>query len=99
MTDEIKNKENGSVFYSDPIFIKAVSNLNQDDLQFFKDIQEWKIDLTKKRELKKRYKEIQLRMVWNFNFQEIRRFIKIMYYIWLENKDKVLWNKIVKKHG
>lgn len=85
---------NSSIFYNDPIFLKAVKNLNEEDLQFFKDLQEWKIDISNKRDLKKRYKEIQLRMVANFNFEEIRKFIKIMYYIGLENRNKFIWNKI-----
>lgn len=90
---------NSSVFYNDPIFQKAVKNLNEEDIQFFKDLQEWKIDISKKKDLKKRYKDIQLRMVSNFNFQEIRRFIKIMYYIGLENRDKVAWYKMLRKWG
>lgn len=82
-----------SNLYNDPIFLKAVNNLTEEDVQFFKDIQEWKIDLKNKKELKKRYKDIQLRMVANFNFQEIMRFIKVMYYITLEqkNKKKLFW--------
>lgn len=91
-----KNNNDVNVFYNDPIFLKAVKNLNDDDIQFFKDLQEGKIDLKNKKDLKKRYKEIQLRMVSNFNFQEIRKFIKVMYYIWLYNKDKVVWNKIIR---
>ena len=78
-----------SNLYNDPIFLKAVNNLTEEDIQFFKDIQEWKIDLKNKKELKKRYKDIQLRMVSNFNFHEIRRFIKVMYYIWIEQKNKI----------
>lgn len=77
-----------SNLYNDPIFLKAVNNLTEDDVKFFKDIQEWKIDIKNKKELKKKYKDIQLRMVSNFNFQEIRRFIKVMYYITLEQKNK-----------
>lgn len=77
-----------SVLYNDPIFIKAVNNLSEDDVKFFKDIQEWKIDLKNKKDLKKRLKKIELKMVSNFNFQEIRRFIKVMYYITLEQKNK-----------
>lgn len=82
-----------SNLYNDPIFLKAVNNLTESDVQFFKDIQEWKIDLKNKKELKKRYKDIQLRMVANFNFQEIRRFIKVMYYIWIEQKNKIYLKK------
>lgn len=82
-----------SNLYNDPIFLKAVNNLTEEDVQFFKDIQEWKIDLKNKKELKKRYKDIQLRMVANFNFQEIRRFIKVMYYIWIEQKNKIYLKK------
>lgn len=80
MADEEK-KNNSSIYYNDPLFVRAVSNLKDEDIQFFKDIQEGKIDLKNKRALKKRYKDIQLRMVADFNFQEIKRFIKIMYYI------------------
>lgn len=82
-----------SNLYNDPIFLKAVNNLTEDDVKFFKDIQEWKIDLKNKKELKKRYKDIQLRMVANFNFQEIRRFIKVMYYIGIEQKNKIYLQK------
>lgn len=94
MADEEK-KNNSSIYYNDPLFVRAVSNLKDEDIQFFKDIQEGKIDLKNKRALKKRYKDIQLRMVADFNFQEIKRFIKIMYYIWLENRDKFIWNKML----
>lgn len=82
-----------SNLYNDPIFLKAVNNLNEEDIQFFKDIQEWKIDLKNKKALKKRYKDIQLRMVANFNFQEIKKFIKVMYYIWIEQKNKFYLKK------
>lgn len=64
--------------YNDPIFIKACSKLSQEDIQFFKDLQAWKIDLKNKKDLKKKWKNIQLKMVSDFNFQEIRRFIKVM---------------------
>lgn len=64
--------------YNDPIFIKACSKLSQEDIQFFKDLQAWKIDLKNKKDLKKKWKKIQLKMVSDFNFQEIRRFIKVM---------------------
>lgn len=85
-----------SNLYNDPIFLKAVNNLTEDDVKFFKDIQEWKIDLKNKKDLKKKYKDIQLRMVSNFNFQEIRRFIKVMYYITLEQKNKKKWDLLRK---
>lgn len=64
--------------YNDPIFLKACSKLSQEDIEFFKDLQAWKIDLKNKKDLKKKWKNIQLKMVADFNFQEIRRFIKIM---------------------
>lgn len=64
--------------YNDPIFIKACSKLSQEDIEFFKDLQAWKIDLKNKKDLKKKWKNIQLKMVSDFNFQEIRRFIKVM---------------------
>lgn len=80
--------------YNDPIFLKACSKLSQEDIQFFKDLQSWKVDLKNKKDLKKRWKNIQLKMVADFNWQEIRRFIKIMeliaiYYNNLHNRDVV----------
>lgn len=67
--------------YNNPIFLKACKNLSDEDIQFFKDLQAWKIDLKNKKELKRRYKQIQLKMVSDFNFRELREFIKIMRFI------------------
>jgi len=67
--------------YNNPVFLKACKNLTEEDIQYFKDIQAWKIDLKNKKELKRRYKQIQLRMVSDFNFRELREFIKIMRFI------------------
>ena len=78
--------------YQNPIFLKACKNLTEEDIQFFKDLQEWKIDLKNKKELKRRYKDIQLRMVSDFNFKEMKEFIKIMRYITIySNNKKKLW--------
>lgn len=78
--------------YNNPVFLKACKNLTEEDIQFFKDIQAWKIDLKNKKELKRRYKQIQLRMVSGFNFRELREFIKIMRFITIySNNNKQLW--------
>ena len=78
--------------YNNPVFLKACKNLTEEDIQYFKDVQAWKIDLKNKKELKRRYKQIQLRMVSDFNFRELREFIKIMRFITIySNNNKQLW--------
>jgi len=77
-----------SKIYNNPIWVKACSKLTEDDIQFFKDVEAWKIDLSNKKELKKRFKEIELRMVADFNFRELREFIKIMNIITIYNSNK-----------
>ena len=91
MTESLKPID---LIYKNPIFIKACQKLTDDDIQFFKDIQAWKVDLKNKKELKRRYKDIQLRMVADFNFREMREFIKIMRYITIySNNNKKLWKR------
>ena len=78
--------------YNNPVFLKACKNLTEEDIQYFKDVQAWKIDLKNKKELKMRYKQIQLRMVSDFYFRELREFIKIMRFITIySNNNKQLW--------